>query len=171
LRRALPRWWCQNPPRNYFFHRQADSHYASNLNHKLSTVMRIEDKEKPAYLLGYAYVANTAAPNVFVSLRLISFSFRHRITLRHCRISVGMPQMHRWCDSFMLEMWRRPWRHGAQLRSLVFLWLSWQQEERDSNGKVKSTKWSCCLVPLFSHHEFALTVVFSMKWLENWYWM
>jgi hypothetical protein len=28
-RRALPRWWCQNPPRNYFFHRQADSHYAS----------------------------------------------------------------------------------------------------------------------------------------------
>ena len=47
------------PPRNYFFHRQADSHYASNLNHKLSSVMRIEDKEKPAYLLGYAY-ANPA---------------------------------------------------------------------------------------------------------------
>jgi hypothetical protein len=44
------------PPRNYFFHRQADSHYASNLNHKLSAVMTIEYKEKPAYLLGYAYV-------------------------------------------------------------------------------------------------------------------
>jgi hypothetical protein len=44
------------PPRNYFFHRQADSHYASNLNHKVYPVMRIEDKEKPAYLLGYAYV-------------------------------------------------------------------------------------------------------------------
>jgi hypothetical protein len=42
------------PPRNYFFHRQADSHYASNLNHKVYPVMRIEDKEKPAYLLGYA---------------------------------------------------------------------------------------------------------------------
>ena len=44
------------PPRNCFFHRQADSHYASNLNHKVYPVMRIEDKEKPAYLLGYAYV-------------------------------------------------------------------------------------------------------------------
>jgi hypothetical protein len=43
------------PPRNCFFHRQADSHYASNLNHKVYSVMRIEDKEKPAYLLGYAY--------------------------------------------------------------------------------------------------------------------
>jgi hypothetical protein len=43
------------PPRNYFFHRQADSHYASNLNNKVYSVMRIEDKEKPAYLLGYAY--------------------------------------------------------------------------------------------------------------------
>jgi hypothetical protein len=43
------------PPETTFFHRQADSHYASNLNHKLSSVMRIEDKEKPAYLLGYAY--------------------------------------------------------------------------------------------------------------------
>jgi hypothetical protein len=36
------------------------------------------------------------------------------------------------------------------------------KEERDSNGKVKSTKWSCCLVPMFSHHEFALTGVFKM---------
>jgi hypothetical protein len=51
----LSRWWCQIPPRNCFFHRQADSHYASNLNHKVYTVMMIEDKEKPVYLLGYAY--------------------------------------------------------------------------------------------------------------------
>jgi hypothetical protein len=55
----LPRWWCQIPPpppeTAFFFHRQADSHYASNLNHKVYSVMRIEDKEKPAYLLGYAY--------------------------------------------------------------------------------------------------------------------
>jgi hypothetical protein len=26
-----------------------------HLNHRLSPVMRVEDKEKPAYLLGYAY--------------------------------------------------------------------------------------------------------------------
>jgi hypothetical protein len=43
------------PPRNCFFHRQADSHYASNLNDKLYSVPKIEDTEYPAYLLGYAY--------------------------------------------------------------------------------------------------------------------
>jgi hypothetical protein len=54
---ALPPWWCQipPPPRNCFFHRQADSHYASNLNDKLYSVPKIEDMEYPAYLLGYAY--------------------------------------------------------------------------------------------------------------------
>jgi hypothetical protein len=50
------------PPRNYFFHRQADSHYASNLNHKVYTVMRIEYKKKPAYLLGHAYEPTTQPP-------------------------------------------------------------------------------------------------------------
>jgi hypothetical protein len=49
------------PPKNCFFHRQADSHYASNLNHKVYPVMRIEDKEKPAYLLGYAYALPTGS--------------------------------------------------------------------------------------------------------------
>jgi hypothetical protein len=43
------------PPRNCFFRRQADSHYASNLNDKLYSVPKIEDIEYPAYLLGYAY--------------------------------------------------------------------------------------------------------------------
>ncbi len=42
-------------PRICFFHRQADSHYASHLNHKVYQVMRIENKEKPAYLFGFAY--------------------------------------------------------------------------------------------------------------------
>jgi hypothetical protein len=53
----------KSPPETTFFHRQADSHYASNLNaHKLSPVMKIEDKEKPAYLLGYAYAPMLHAP-------------------------------------------------------------------------------------------------------------
>jgi hypothetical protein len=65
-------------PRNYFFHRQADSHYASNLNHKLSSVMRIEDKEKPAYRLGYANGTtfggeNEMAHPIFLTMCLISF--------------------------------------------------------------------------------------------------
>jgi hypothetical protein len=59
-RRALPWWWCQIPPRNCFFHRQADSHYASNLNDKLYSVLKIEDIEYPAYLLGYAYGLDAA---------------------------------------------------------------------------------------------------------------
>jgi hypothetical protein len=56
----LPRWWCQIPLQKLLFHRQADSHYASNLNHKVYPVIRIEDKENPAYLLGYAYYGTTA---------------------------------------------------------------------------------------------------------------
>jgi hypothetical protein len=42
-------------PQKLLFSQTSCSHYASNLNHKLSAVMWIEDKEKPAYLLGYAY--------------------------------------------------------------------------------------------------------------------
>jgi hypothetical protein len=50
------------PPRNCFFHRQADSHHASNLNDKLYTVPKIEYMEQPAYLLGYAYGGCTSVP-------------------------------------------------------------------------------------------------------------
>jgi hypothetical protein len=49
----LPRWWCQIPPQKLLF-----SQTASNLNYKVYSVMMIEYKEKPAYLLGYVYAAN-----------------------------------------------------------------------------------------------------------------
>jgi hypothetical protein len=43
--------------------RLIQEHSWSNLNaHKLSPVMTIEDKEKPAYLLGYAYAPMLHAP-------------------------------------------------------------------------------------------------------------
>jgi hypothetical protein len=41
MARCFAWWWCQNPPRNYFFYRQADSHYASNLE-KSSTLCNIK---------------------------------------------------------------------------------------------------------------------------------
>jgi hypothetical protein len=81
------------PPKNCFFHRQADSHYASNLNHKVYAVMRIEDKKKPAYLLGYAYDQNapkvhtshiTAAPAAIVTQICRSTSERSNRDNAHC---------------------------------------------------------------------------------------
>jgi hypothetical protein len=38
------------------------------LNHKLSPVMRIKDKEKPAYFLGYAYVFHRLRRDAVISL-------------------------------------------------------------------------------------------------------
>jgi hypothetical protein len=60
------------PPPNCFFHRQADSHYASNLNDKLYSVLKIEDMEYPAYLLGYAYGGGT-----FTRLRDITLAHKN----------------------------------------------------------------------------------------------
>jgi hypothetical protein len=41
-----------SPPETAFFtDKQADSHYASNLNDKLYSVSKIEDMEYPAYFL------------------------------------------------------------------------------------------------------------------------
>ena len=82
------------PPRNYFFHRQADSHYASNLNHKLSPVMRIEDKEKPAYLLGQALHREIPKPAGAIPAIPSPGPLFHPLVPLHCgqRDQVGVKQ-------------------------------------------------------------------------------
>ncbi len=60
-----------SPPETAFF-TDTDSHYASNLNDKLYSVLKIEDMEYPAYLLGYAYGGGT-----FTRLRDITLAHKN----------------------------------------------------------------------------------------------
>jgi hypothetical protein len=85
-------------------------------------------RERRRHLLhSSSLTRNAAAPNRRVRLiTALSFPFRHRITLRHCRVSGGMPRMHRACVMWDSSMLRNHflWQNRTQIQIINTLLLS-----------------------------------------------